>query len=132
MILIIKNYIIYAEGRCRDLKCYHYKVIINDEGEITKLIDSCIYDCLRIFNFNSGELLQEFNICYDIYGFCLLNNNLIIILTKHWACYYLYEEKKVRVSSIESYRNAVSIHKFIHPNEGECFLFQNNEYIYIY
>ena len=56
-----KLYYIYAEGRCRIVKCCHYKVIINDEGELTKLIDSCIYDCLRIFNFNSGDLLQNFN-----------------------------------------------------------------------
>ena len=67
----------YAEGRCRDFKCYHYKIIINDEGEITKLIYSYIYDCLRIFNFNFGEIIQKFNVSCDLYGFCLLNNNLI-------------------------------------------------------
>ena len=127
-----KLYYIYAEGKCSLFKCYHYKVIINDEGEITKLIDYCYYDCLRIFNFNSGELLQKYNISCDIYGFCLLNNNLIILLTRYWICYYLYEENKMRFSRIESYRNAVSIQKFIHPNRGECFLFQNNENIYIY
>ena len=89
------------------------------------------YDCLRIFNFNSGELLQKFNVSCDLYGFCLLNNNLIIILTRRWIFYYLYEENTMRLKNIDPYMYAVSIHKFIDPNEGECFLFQNNEYIYL-
>ena len=49
----------------------HNSIVILNKGEITKLIESSSDRNVRIWNFHSGELLNKYVFCQNIYSLCL-------------------------------------------------------------
>ena len=106
----------------------HIGIIIYKEGEITKLIDSCINGYIRMWNFHSGEFLKDIN-CNDphnfpdkLFGICLVNNNYLIVGSEH-KIKIIDLNKNIIAEEISSLNNyIVTIKKIIHPLYGECII----------
>ena len=58
----------------------HLSIIVQDNQQMTKLIESSLDGNIRVWNFNSGELINKIKIDNEsIYGICSINNGNLII-----------------------------------------------------
>ena len=118
--------IIYHKYCEYDSKVHCSLTIYNDE-EITKLIESCDDGHIRIWDFNSGELLNRIRI-NDIYlyGICIWNNHYLLVGCKDEKSKMIDLSKGVIVKELEIYdNNIVTIKAINHPIYGECLITQN-------
>ena len=117
-------YHIYSD--CRAYLCDHYSVIINNNGQIRRLIDSCsYYEYIRIWGFNSGLLLNKIKIndYYGTFGICLWNNNYIFTVSKN-GIHFIFNENNNSYLNKSWLKSFTTIKKFIHPQFGECLICQ--------
>ena len=108
----------------------NYMAIIHREGEVTKLIGSNYDGKVRIWNFNSGELLNTFNVHEDyIYGICLWDNKHLFV-----GC-----GKKIKLvdlsngnalKTLEGQESLVlAMEKVVVPDYGDCLISEGVEKI---
>jgi WD40 repeat protein len=58
----------------------HFSFIINDKEEIIKLIESSYDGNIRIWNFNTGELIKKIYICKNsLYSICIWDNDTLFV-----------------------------------------------------
>ena len=137
-----KNYII--TGNCGFIKSYYFNenklyhkyqetndasfsssLIINNQKEETKLIESNTLGCVRIWNFHSGELLNKIKGNYCFYGICLWNNDYLLVGSEDRAIKILDLNKGKIIKSLIGHEDYVmSIKKIIHPKYGICIISQ--------
>ena len=104
----------------------HLCAIIYDKEELVKLIDSCYDGNIRIWNFNTGELLNKIRIYNkEIYGICLWNDEYILAGCKDKTIKLIYLKKgKIKKHLFLHDVRVVSIKTLNHPKYGECFISQ--------
>ena len=102
-------------------------IVFNDE-KIIKLFESSKGGFLRIWNFDTGKLLNRINMNQRIYGICLWNNNYLFIGCDNHALELIDINKgksvKTLLTSTET-KGEKTIKKLIHPIFGECLISQS-------
>ena len=110
-------------------KGYHFSIIVINNEEVLKLIESCEDGHIRIWHFHSGSLLKKIKVTDDILnGICLYNNNYLFVgcddntiklldLKNGTVLEYLYGHNK----------EVLNIIKIKHPKYGECIISQGYE-----
>ena len=116
---------IHQKYSCSNDLCLHISIIINNNGDIIKLIDSCDYrqNTINIWDFNSGSGINSILTGCDNFGLCLLKNK-IFIGTKR-GMRMIYAEKYLKYIKLEHHDPVNEIRQFIHPELGQCLLVQS-------
>lgn len=110
-------------------KAQHSELMININDKIAKLIESSIDGYIRIWDFNSGELLNKILVSTKwIFGFCLWNIDYILV-----GCF----DKTIKIVDIKNSKvinelkghngEVINIKKINLPKFGEC-LISNGSY----
>ena len=106
----------------------HYKVIIKDEDRITKLIESCTDNNIRIWNFHSEELLNKIN-CYNSFlGLYLWNNDYLFVCCYNKKLELLDLKNEKIIKSLDGHKDfVIDVKKIDIPILGECLLSIDNK-----
>ena len=107
-------------------KMSHLCIVINDKEDIIKLIESCCDEKIRVWNFDSAELLKTICINFQIYGICLWDNDNLLIGCQD-KCIKLINLKNEEIKIIDDNFCGVTIKKLKHNKIGECFISQSSE-----
>ena len=104
----------------------HLSIIINDNNEETKLIESCYDGNIRIWNFYSGLLLNKIKIGDSwLYGICLWNNNYLFVGCSDKSIKLIDLSELFIVKNFKGPTNSIlTIKKIVHPEYGECLITQ--------
>lgn len=98
---------------------------LNTKGEITKLIGSNWSGFIAIWNFHTGELLDEFVLYksrYSLHGICLLNDEMLIVGFNNHLNIINISQKNI-IKEFKKYQNdSTIIEKISHPKYGDCLL----------
>ena len=119
---------IYRKYSEENDKMSHLCVIVKDNEEITKLLDSCSDGNVKIWHFHTGELLQKINVCNgQIYGICLWNKEFLLVGSdKSNIILVEISTGKIKKKFFGHYKKVVSIQKIIHSKFGECLISQGS------
>ena len=104
----------------------HCSIIINDNEEIIKLIESCWDWNIRIWNFHSGKLLKKIktNIKF-LNSICLWNNNYLFVGGSDKTIKLIDINKGTIVKEFYGHnKNVITVKKIVYPNYGEFLLSQ--------
>ena len=117
-----KIYNIYDDNDNKD----HHSVIINTKEIITKLIESSMDGNIRIWNFNSAELLNKIKVCNNyLNGICLWNNEYLFVGCNDKTIKLIELKKGIIIKELLEHSDRVStVKKIIHPIYGECLVSQ--------
>ena len=113
----------------------HFSFIINDEEEIIKLIESSYDGNIRIWNFNTGELIKKIYICKNsLYSICILDNNTLFISSYDKKLRLINLNSRIIIYSANQNSEIISIKKIKHPLYGKSLISQGfgNEQIKIW
>ena len=116
-------------------ECYngaHFSFLIDDKKEIIKLIDSCEDGNIRIWNFDTGILLNKIKISkYSLYGICFLNDNYLLVGCQDNVIKVLDLSNNNILKTLSDHNNYVmTIIRINHIHYGECLLshgFENDQ-----
>ena len=99
-------------------------IIINNNKNIIKLIESSGDGNIRIWNFHSGLLLNKIKITKEyLNGICLWNDNYLFIGSFDKTIKLLELNNKSIVKFLTSHTNyVITVKKIIHPKYGECLI----------
>ena len=99
---------------------------ILDTLEYLKLIESCYDGNIRIWDFNTGELLNKIRVIYrQLYGFCIWDENHLLVGSNNKGVNLIdIKRRKVLKRFFEHNSRVVTIKKIKHKKYGECFLSQ--------
>ena len=104
---------------------FHTSIIVNNNEEITKLIESNSYRKIRIWNFHSGEFLKIINGKEDILCLCLWNNDYIFAGCTDFSIKAINLKNGKIVKNLIGHKDYVlNIKKIIIPEYGECLISQ--------
>ena len=111
---------------CENDNKYHNSIVINSNEELIKLIESSEDGNIRIWNFNSGDLLNKItigNFCLN--GICLWNNEYLFVGCGDKTIKLLELKKGIIIKDLVGHNNEViTIKKLNHPIFGECLISQ--------
>ena len=104
----------------------HNSIVVNQNEEIIKLIESCEDGKIRIWNFHTGTLLNKIKINDSrLYGICLWNNDYLFIGGTNGIILLELNNGTILENLTEKNNCVVTIKKIMHPIYGECLLSQN-------
>ena len=143
-----KNYIITSNIGC--IKSYAYKenkiyhnytdndfndhsnIIIYYKNEDLQLIETCSDGNIRIWNFNSGELIKKIKIneaYYGVNGICLWDNDKLFVGCNDKTIKLIELKTGNIIKSLMGHTdNVLSIEKINHPIYNECLISQGRRY----
>ena len=102
--------------------------VIYDNGIKTRLIAAYSKGMIRIFNFNSAELLSEIGIEKNFSTLCLWNNNYLFIANEKCSIKLMdIEKEKIIKTFPKESENVIFIKMFQHPFYGKCILSQHKD-----
>ena len=103
----------------------HFSFIINDEEEIVKLVESSYDGNIRIWNFNTGELINKIYICKNsIYSICLWDKDTLFASSYDKKLRLINLNTGIIINSISQNSEVISIKKIRHPLYGKCLISQ--------
>ena len=119
-----KIYYIYRDEN--DLNMSHLCAIIREEENINKLYESCYDGKIRIWNFNTGELLKKISVYHkELYGMCFWNDKYLLVGCVDKTIKLVDTEKGIFKKNFFGHGvRVVSVKKIKHPFFGECFISQ--------
>ena len=83
---------------------------------------------IRIFNFNSAELLSEIEIVKNFSSLCLWNNNYLFIENEKYSMILMdIEKEKIIKTFPKEAENGIFVKIFHHPFYGKCILSQHKD-----
>ena len=117
-------YRIYNDNDKKDHDCI---VVYNDNEEI-KLIDSSDDGNIRIWNFHSAKLIKKIKICdCDLYGMCLWNNDYLFFGCEEKLIKIIDLKKGIIIDNLKGHNNwVITMKKINHPEYGECLISQDS------
>ena len=103
----------------------HLNILLSEKDNIIELIESCYDGYLRIWNFNSGDLLNKIKVNdQPIKGIVLWNDENILVGTAH-NIKLIELKNEINISIlIEDVADIITIKKINHSIYGECLLSQ--------
>ena len=118
-------YHVYGDNDMED----HCSVIINNSKEIIKMIESSGDGSIRIWNFHTGELINQIIVTKKrLFGMCLWNEEYLFV-----GC----EDKTIKLIEINSgeiinnligkNKIVLTIKEIFHPKFGRCLLSQGSK-----
>ena len=100
-----------------------YSIIIYAKENVVKLINSLEYGVIGIWNFHTGQLLNNIIITDDMfYGICLMDNRYILVGFQNGIKIFDFLKGIAILSFETNYKKVNTIKKIIHPLYGECFI----------
>ena len=103
----------------------HFCFIINDKEEIIKLIESSYDGSIRIWNFNTGELMKKIYISKNsLYSICLWNNESLFVSSYDKKLRLINLNEGIIINSLSQNSEILSIKKINHPFYGKCLISQ--------
>ena len=107
----------------------HISIITNFQNNLLTLIESCSHGFIRIWNFQSAELLNKIKVDNDwIFGICLWNENYAFVACKFKKIKLINLSKGIIENVLDGHNSGIfTIKKIIHPYLGECILSQGYE-----
>ena len=104
----------------------HLSLTINDNDKDIKLIESSCDGYIRIWNFDSGNLLNKLKISNDkLFGICLWDNNYLFVGCKDKTIKLIDIQNNKIISSLIGHNDfVISIKKINHPQYGQCIISQ--------
>ena len=102
----------------------HFSIIINDNNNLVKIIESSFEGIIRIWDFHSGKLIKKINVIDKlIYGICLWNENFLFVGCIDKNIKLVDLNKGIVVKNLSGHNQEIcTIKKIIHPKYGECLL----------
>ena len=109
---------------------YHISIIIINNEELIKLIESSEDGNIRIWNFHTSDLLNKIKIGnYCLNGICLWNKEYLFIGCSDKSIKLLELKKGIIFKDLVGHNNEViTIKKINHPIFGECLISQGIDY----
>ena len=108
-----------------DDKRYHHNIIINNNKEMTQLIETSDFGAIRIWNFHSGELLEKINFYEgELCSICLWDNNYLLIGCKFGKIKIININEKLINEFDACKSDVINIKKIYHSKYGECLISQ--------
>ena len=109
---------------------YHF--VVYDNGIKMRLITTFnkgfSKGFVRIFNFNSAELLSEIAIEKDFSSLCLWNNNYLFVANEKSSLKLMdLEKEKIIKNFPKEAENIIFVKMFHHPLYGKCILSQHKD-----
>ena len=104
----------------------HLSIIINNNEEEVRLIESCYDGNIRIWDFYGGFLLNKIKIGDNwLYGICLWNSKFLFVGCSDKTIKLIDLREAYIVKNFKGHTNSVlTIKKIIHPQYGECLITQ--------
>ena len=104
----------------------HLSLTINDNDKDIKLIESSCDGYIRIWNFDSGILINKLKISNDkLFGICLWDNNYLFVGCKDKTIKLIDIQNNKIISSLIGHNDfVISIKKINHPQYGQCIISQ--------
>ena len=114
---------------CGNSKSYHNSIFVNDYDLILKIIESSEDGNIRIWNFNSGELINKINVSdKSLFGICLWDKDYLFIGCADNTIKLIDLNKNKIINNLKGHDNkVVTIKKINHPKYGKCLLSQGYE-----
>lgn len=108
---------------------YYFRIIIYNNEEIIKLIESCEDGNIRIWHFHSGLLLYKIKVADDnLNGICLWNNNYLFVGCDDESIKLMDIKNGLLINELNGHnREVLTIKKINHPIYGECLISQGYE-----
>ena len=123
-----KKYHKYKENKKID-NYEHYYVIINNNEDIIKLIETSQNNEIRIWGFHSKELLSKIQISEkegdNSYGISLFNNEYLFVGFGNKIKFVDLENEEVINTLIDYNYNVITIKTINHPKYGPCLISQD-------
>ena len=104
-------------------------IIVNNNNDIIKLIESSVEGNIKIWDFHSGELLQKIKTyCGSLYGICLWNDNYLFVGCKD-STIKLIDIKNSKIIKIYKGHNnrVITVRKINHYIYGNCLISQDGD-----
>jgi WD40 repeat protein len=107
----------------------HNSLIIKNDDDIIKIIESCFDGNIRIWNFHSGLLLNKIKINNGrLISICLWNNSYLYVGCSDKTIKLVELKNELVIKSLSGHNNNIlTIKKVIHPKYGKCLLSQGWE-----
>ena len=107
----------------------HYCAIINDDdGGITKLIESSKDGNVRIWDFHSGKLMNKIQVSNNrLFDLCLWDNNYLFVGCGEEIIKLIDLELGKKINTLHDFNSVISLKKINHPKYGKCLISQGNE-----
>lgn len=107
----------------------HISIITNFQNNLLTLIESCSHGFIKIWNFQSAELLNKIKVDNDwIFGICLWDENYALVACKFKKIKLINLSKGIIENVLDGHNSGIfTIKKIIHPYLGECILSQGYE-----
>jgi len=121
-----EDYHIYCDNKEFNNKGSHTSIIVNNDQGIIKLIESCSDGNIRVWNFNSSELLKKIKVFHDwLFGICLWNNDYIFAGCKDTKIILVDIKIGYIAKYLEGPKSGIfTIKKIYHSKYGECLISQ--------
>ena len=103
----------------------HSNIIIKNDENIIKLIESCSDFYIRIWNFHSGLLLIKTRACRGLNHICLFDNNNYVVFGASFNLLNIKSGKTldiIKKDCNKGEKDVIDIKKITIPKYGECFL----------
>ena len=123
---INRLYNMYKDGNDKS----HYSIVIkeNEKENITYIIESCFDGFVRIWNFDSAQLLNKIKINEGkkLYSTILWNNDILFVGTEEKTIEIIDINKGTVINSLIGHtKNVLTLKKINHPQYGECLISQS-------
>ena len=115
----------YDDHKFYNNEPFHCSIIVNNNKEIVKLIESGGDEYIRIWNFHSKSLLNKIKVGQYLYSICEWNDNYLFIGCKDNTIKLIDINKGVIDKSLVGHhRWVLLVKKIYHHTYGECLLSQ--------
>ena len=121
-----KIYKTYKEMINNNDEIIHIYAEVLDGADCLKVLESCYDGNIRVWKFNTGELLSKIRVIYrQLYGFCLWDEDHLLLgcNDKSIKLVDLKKEKVVK-SYFDHCVRVVAVKKIKHKKYGECLISQ--------
>ena len=106
----------------------YYHFVVYDNGVKARLIAAFSKGIIRIFNFNSAELLSEIGVEQKFSSLCLWNNNYLFVVNEKCSMKLIdLEKEKIIKTFPKEAENGIFAKMFHHPIYGKCILSQHKD-----
>ena len=104
----------------------HLSIVINNNNKVIKLIESSCDGIIRIWNFESEELLNKINICNEkLFGICLWDKDYLLVGCKDKTIKFIDIKNGKLINSLTGHNNfVIGIKQIYIPQYGECLISQ--------
>ena len=104
----------------------HDSIIIMNNENIVKMIESSEDGKIRIWDFHSGYLLNKIFVSeHKLYGICLWNNDYLFATSDDGALRLIDLKREIIINNLIEKNMIINVKKVFHPKYGFCLITQD-------